>query len=162
MRMSVTSSGRPEEHEELLEVRANSFAAAFLMPAAGIERSLWDLGMTRDAKKGMDAVEVLYLQRTFGVSYQAILYRLQNLGWLDRAKREKLGDQQPEKLARVLGLPAEPEANLKRFEEEMGYPLRYRHLVLEAYQQAKISLGKLAELLKSDQETARELAWDLG
>lgn len=161
LRAHATPFGRPEEHEELLEVRANSFAAAFLMPAAGIEHFLWDLGMTREVKDGVDAVEVLYLQRTFGVSYLATLYRLQNLGWLDRTKREKLGDQQPVVLARVLGLPEEPEANLERFEEERGYPLRYRYLVLEAYQRTKISLGRLAELLRYDLEEARELAWNL-
>lgn len=163
LRAHASPSGQPEEHEELLEVRANSFAAAFLMPAAGIEGFLWDLGVAQDGSRAdLDVVDVLYLQRTFGVSYQAALYRLQNLGWLDRAKREALGEQQPEVLARVLDLPEEPEADLDRFEEERGYPLRYKYLVLEAFQRAKISLGKLAELLRYDLEDARELAWSLG
>lgn len=164
LRAHASPSGRrPEEHEELLEVRANSFAAAFLMPSAGIERFLWDLGAIHDGFKGeLDVVDVLYLQRAFGVSYQAALYRLQNLGWLGREKREALGERRPEALARALDLPEEPEADLDRFGGERGYPLRYRYLVLEAYQQAKISLGKLAELLKYDLEEARELAWSLG
>lgn len=164
LRAHASPSGRrPEEHEELLEVRANSFAAAFLMPAAGIKRFLWDLGVTHDGPRGeLDVVDVLYLQRAFGVSYQATLYRLQNLGWLGRAKREALGERRPEALARALDLPEEPEADFDRFEEKRGYPLRYKYLVLEAYQQGKISLGKLAELLRYDLEDARALTWSLG
>lgn len=160
LRAHATPSGRPEEHEELLEVRANVFAAAFLMPAEGIERFLWDLGMSRGDRHEIDVVDVLYLQRTFGVSYQATLYRLQNLGWLDKGKRKELGEHQPEILARAWGLEEEHQPNLDRF-EEAGYPLRYMYLALEAHQRDKISLGKLAELLRMDLEEARELVWDL-
>jgi Zn-dependent peptidase ImmA (M78 family)/DNA-binding XRE family transcriptional regulator len=160
LRAHVTLSGQPEEHEELLEVRANRFAAAFLMPAEGIERFLWDLDMVRGRHRS-DVVDILYLQRTFGVSYQAALYRLQNLSWIDQAKRKELGDEQPEVLARVLGLPEEGKADLDRFEGEKGYPLRYKYLALEAYQREKISLNRLAELLHLDIEDTRELAWDL-
>lgn len=160
LRAHATPFGRPEEHEELLEVRANAFAAAFLMPAEGIERFLWDLDMTRGDRHRVDMVDVLYLQHTFGVSYQAALYRLQNLGWVGKARREELGEHQPEVLARALGLEEESEPDLGRFEEE-GYPLRYKYLALEAYQREKISLGRLAELLGMNLEDARELVWDL-
>lgn len=152
LKAHATLFGRPGEHKELLEVRANAFSAAFLMPAERIERFLWDIGMTREAGHKIDVVNVLYLQRTFGVSYQAALYRLQNLGWLDKARREELEERQPEVLARALGLTGE---------SEVDYPLRYKYLALESYQRERISLGRLAEMLRVDLEDARELVWDL-
>ena len=163
LRAHVSSAGRllaePEQRAELLEVRANSFAAAFLLPAAGIERFLGDRGHTRRNRQELDVLDVLYLHRAFGVSYQAAHYRLQNLGWLDRNRRAELPQHQPEVLARVLGLPDECDTDGGGIAR---YPLRYVYLALEAYRQAKISLGKLAELLGQSLAEARELVWDLG
>jgi Zn-dependent peptidase ImmA (M78 family)/DNA-binding XRE family transcriptional regulator len=152
--------GEADERGELLEVRANRFAADFLMPAAGITRFLGDRGRSRHDRGKLDIVDVLYLQRAFGVSYQAMLYRLQNLRWLDRARREQLAQHQPEVLARTLGLSeerliGEVEPSDRRF------PARYVYLALEAYRQGEISLGKLAELLGKDVGEARELVWAL-
>lgn len=158
----VSPFGRSEELGELLEVRANRFAAAFLMPAEGIERFLWDLGMLRDDRHGrVEVVDVMYMQRTFGVSYQAALYRLQSLGWLDSARRGELeSKRRPDALAEVLGME-ESEEELKHFDNEAGYPLRYKYLALEAYQREKISITKLADLLKVPTEEAEMLALDL-
>jgi hypothetical protein len=103
-------------------------------------------------------VDVLYLQRAFGVSYQAMLYRLQNLGWLDRSCREELAQLPPDTLRRTLGLT---DAQEEAAPAERGYPPRYVYLALEAYQQAKISVGKLAELLGTSLVEARELVWGL-
>jgi Zn-dependent peptidase ImmA (M78 family)/DNA-binding XRE family transcriptional regulator len=140
--------GHPEEDNEFLEVRANSFAAAFLLPASGIERFLWDRGMTRRTKSSLQVVHVLYLQRAFGVSYQAALYRLQNLGWLTRAQREGLAKYHPDKLGQELGIHDDGDKYLA------VYPLRYVYLALEAHRQAKITVEKLADFIgKSLPET---------
>lgn len=140
--------GHPEEDNEFLEVRANSFAAAFLLPASGIERFLWDRGMTRRTKSSLQVVHVLYLQRAFGVSYQAALYRLQNLGWLTRAQREELAKYHPDKLGQELGIHDDGDKYLA------VYPLRYVYLALEAHRQAKITVEKLADFIgKSLPET---------
>lgn len=139
--------------EELLEIRANSFAAAFLLPADGIERFLLNRGRSRHERSALDVLDALAIQRAFGVSYQATLYRLQNLRWLDAARRETLAQHQPEVLARSLGLSDDPESD--RGSVQLGqYPLRYIALALEAYRRAKITVVKLAELLdKTVQDT---------
>jgi len=151
----------PDQRGELLEVRANSFAAAFLLPAAGIARFLGDRGKSHRNRHALDIMAILSLHRAFGVSYQAVLYRLQNLGWLDRARREELAAYQPENLARALGLLEEPEAD-SLAKREHRYPPRYVSLALKAYGQAKISLGKLAELLGKSLADTRELVQTLG
>ncbi len=149
------------QHEELLEVRANSFSAAFLMPADGIERFLWDRGKTRSNRHSIGVVDVLLLQRTFGVSYKAALFRLQNLRWLDREQREELEGHQPDVLARELGLAEDPVEAREQPGGVGDYPIGYVYLALRAYQQGKISLGRLAELLNVTLENARELVWGL-
>jgi Zn-dependent peptidase ImmA (M78 family)/DNA-binding XRE family transcriptional regulator len=157
-RASATSKqlGNPDQPDELLEVRANSFAAAFLLPASGIDRFLGDRGMTRRTRHKLDVAHVLYLQRAFGVSYLAALYRLQNLSWLDRSQREKLAQHQPDILGRALGLHDDGEMYTAR------YPLRYVYLALEAYRQAKISLNNLAKLLGKTLPEAKMLVKQLG
>ena len=157
-RASTTSTqlGNTNQSDELLEVRANSFAAAFLLPAFGIDRFLGDQGMTRRTKQKLDVVHVLYLQRAFGVSYLAALYRLQNLGWLDRNQREKLAKHKPDVLGRELGLHDDGEFYIA------AYPLRYVYLALEAYRQAKIPLIELAKLLGKRLPEAKRLVKKLG
>lgn len=150
-----------EQQEELLEVRANSFAAAFLMPADGIERFLWDRGKTRRNQHPVGVIDVLLLQRAFGVSYKSALYRLQNLKWLSRDQREELEAHRPDVLARQLGLDeerGEPRQWLGGVED---YPLGYIYLVLHAYQHGRLSVGRVAELLGTSVEGARDLIWDL-
>lgn len=160
-RVSATTRliGESDDRGELLEVRANRFAADFLMPAAGIARFMSERGRSRHDRGKLDVVDVLYLQRSFGVSYQAMLYRLQNLGWLDRARREELARLQPDVLRRTLGLDDDEQQGAMR--PERAYPPRYVYLALEAYKQAKISVGKLAELLGTSLVEARELVWGL-
>jgi len=148
--------------EELLEIRANSFAAAFLMPSDGIESFLWDRGKARGNGRTVGVLDLLLLQRTFGVSYQAALYRLQNLKWLNRKQREELESHKPDVLAGRLGLDDDLEAPRGRLGGVGSYPLRYVYLALQAYQLGKISLGRLAELLGVGLEDARELVWELG
>lgn len=152
--------GEIDARGELLEVRANSFAAAFLLPEDGILRFLWDRGKVYRHRDALDIVDILSLQRAFGVSYQATLYRLQNLNWLERSKREKLAHHSPDRLARALGLLKEDET-VQENKPVQNYSPRYIYLVLEAYRHEKISLGKLAELLSIGITEARELVWEL-
>jgi len=157
-RVSTTTQqiSSPKEHEEFHEVRANSFAAAFLMPASGIERLLLDRGMTRRSKHSLDVIHVLYLHKSFGVSYSAALYRLQNLGWIDKSRREKLAKCKPEVLGRALGLQDEDESAYNE-----PFPMRYVYLALQAYRQRKIKLDQLAKLLDKTKLDAQKLIRNL-
>lgn len=127
------------EQKEVFEIRANAFAANFLMPADGINEYLRELGGTKRSPLGVD--RVVRLQRYFRVSYAAMLYRLKNLGWISDEEMEKLKVYKPTKIAKELGL------DMGKAEEVLPLPLRFIQLAIEAYKKEKISLGKLAELL---------------
>jgi len=70
---------RQEGDDSPREIEANAFAASLLMPADWVEKQIKSRRL-KDADDN-DAV-VSELARTFGVSQQAMMYRLVNLGYL--------------------------------------------------------------------------------
>jgi len=134
---------------EPYEIRANAFAASFLMPEEGVEEFLEELGLTRKSTLGPE--DVVLAQQFFGVSYLAMLYRLQNLGWLTGEQRERLQTFKPTEVSRRLGL------EIERKEEDLLIPLRFLRLALEAYRGGKISLGKFANMLRMSRQEAMGL-----
>ena len=135
------------------EIRANAFAAAFLMPEKGINSFFEEAGMQKGDK--ITPEDVIYSQKHFGVSYQAMLYRLQNLGWIGENDRKKLSSYSPSALAKSLGIQGEEKKDYK------ALPDRYFHLAIKAYEREDISLGKLVELLKPLKEFKRSEIIDL-
>ncbi len=71
---------RTEGESTTREVQANAFAAALLMPADWVEESVagQEIPVEADEKVGV-------LARKFGVSQQAMMFRLINLGYLRQA-----------------------------------------------------------------------------
>jgi hypothetical protein len=76
----------------------------------------------------------------FGVSFQAILWRLLNLRCISSAQRERLAKASPSALAKQLGYPHEPG-------EVEPRPDRERRLALEAWRAGHLSAKEVAELL---------------
>ena len=73
--------GRRQEGESTVrETQANAFAAALLMPADWVEEALGTQEVPVD-----DDVRVEALAKKFGVSQQAMMFRLINLGYLRQA-----------------------------------------------------------------------------
>lgn len=141
-----------EPHER----RADAFAAAFLMPEEGVARYLEELGRAKG--NPLHPEDVVLLCRYFGTSYEAMLWRLRNLGRCSEEKRQELMAFQPTKVARALGL--EPEV----FEPPNGellLPRRYVYLAISAYEKREISLGKLAELVDLSLDEAKSLLEEL-
>jgi Zn-dependent peptidase ImmA (M78 family) len=169
-RTSVVS--RTENREELSEIRANAFAAAFLMSEDGVRAFVRALGKGEPSRSVLQAFEearhpseeakavagqkreeahsqdiqlydVVHLARHFGVSYDAALYRLVNLKLLSEEERQRLAVQR--ELANTIRSYIEPEA-----EEAAPKRREFRHqllvLALEAYRREAISRGKLKEL----------------
>jgi Zn-dependent peptidase ImmA (M78 family)/DNA-binding XRE family transcriptional regulator len=153
--------------DDLAEVRANAFAACFLMPEEAVRAFLADLGK---GSPGRDRVEVfdeagtlpaelrsepgaqtvrLYeavlLAHHFQVSRTAALYRLHNLHILSRTQLDALLEEEKaergKKIERLLGL-----SDRARSEARDEFRLRFLGLALEAYRQEKITGGKLREL----------------
>ncbi len=161
---------RAAARETLPEVRANAFAAGFLMPRRGVERFIGSLGKglsSREQSQVFDEEatlrtegrpapgsqeiqihDIALLSHHFGVSRQAGVYRLRNLGLMSRSSMERLQDREKQglgrRIAELLGL--EPP------DSKQGAPaFRRRFLALgfEALRRGKISRGKLRELARS-------------
>jgi len=160
---------RASERDDLREVRANAFAADFLMPEEGVRRYVGALGKGRQSRASADVYDeeeairverrtpagtqdlqiydLVQLAHHFGVSDIAALYRIRNMkpSLLTNAEFERLKrivDAGRSKEIRAgLGLP-EPEEYWKRRE----FRHRFLSLGLEAYRRERISRSKLWEL----------------
>lgn len=155
---------RTENREELTEVRANAFAAAFLMPEAGVrgfvrrfgkgeqsrselraydETAVVEAQRRREAhSQDMQVYDVAHLAHHFGVSYETALYRLLNLKLVTEEERVALVQQKETAASITRFLGPEPDAALSR------KPFRHQLalLALEAFRREAISRAKLREV----------------
>jgi Zn-dependent peptidase ImmA (M78 family)/transcriptional regulator with XRE-family HTH domain len=157
---------RGSKRDELIEVRANSFAACFLMPAEGVHQFVATLGKGRPTRMQLDifddsqpvqvetrtdpssqviqVYDLVQLAHHFGVSRATARYRLKNLRVLKQAEFESLraaDEQRGDAIARALRLaPPDHEALRSAFRH------RFIGLALEAFRREQITRSKLAEL----------------
>jgi len=167
----LTVTSKKHSHE-LVEKRANAFAASFLMPKAGVEAFLNSVNKGRGSRKTSHVYDVAtemeieaerrvlvrsqeitfrdaaLLAAAFGVSYQAVVYRLSDLGFIKREGLKGLLENLEMangylklvgKWNQVGGQPGQHDREL------MSQVLP---LVVEAYRQEEISKGKMLELSK--------------
>lgn len=159
---------RASERDDLLEVRSNAFAAAFLMPEEGVRQFVTGLGKGRPSRSrtevfdeagsldvegrtepGSQSIQLYDLVQAahhFEVSRLMALFRLRNLRLLNDAEFNSLkvlDDKGTGKeLAKAMGLddPDSPEIRNE-------FRHRFLGLALEAYRRDEISRGKLKELV---------------
>jgi len=165
---------RRENASQLVEKRANAFAAAFLMPSDGIEGQLCQLqkgAPSRQSQTIFDVAgnvmieaeirpppksqtityqDVVVLAHHFEVSYEAVAWRLKNLGWLNAPETKALIGQKPigKRHVDLLGFTDNPFDEIpsdKTYEDQelRGQLVR---LAIEAYRREEISRGRLQEL----------------
>jgi len=158
---------RASERDDLIEVRANAFAANFLMPEDGFRQFVGGLGKgkpsrtyaevfdeagslnvegrTEPGSQTLQLYDVVQLAHHFVVSRPSVLYRLRNLRLVNEAEFEQLkrldATGKGKQLAEHLGLP-EPDHTEMRGE----FKHRFLGLALEAYRRDELSRGKLREL----------------
>jgi len=131
-----------------VEMTANSFAAAFLMPRSAIE-SWW-------LKKGRDNLaEIIGLRRSLGVSYRALGWRLVSLGLISKPMRERLKDREDEFKYYEEILYGKSEGPCVRVPE---FSDRQRLLAFVAFQTGEVTVSKLAEWLDTDLVSADRIA----
>ncbi|ABA05217.1 transcriptional regulator, XRE family [Nitrobacter winogradskyi Nb-255] len=178
-RVVTVTTTRRENASELVEKRANAFAAAFLMPPDGVADALRQLdkgqpsrltqiifdvagntGLEAEirARPGSQAItyqDAATLARHFGVSYEAMVWRLKSLNHIGGPDTDALMARKDtaRRAIRLLGfldlldegdVPPPPEPELRS---------QLMRLSVEAYRQEEISRGRLLEL-------ARKLAID--
>ncbi len=157
---------RTENCDELIEVRANAFAAAFLIPSEGIRQFIAGLGKgkpsrvvaqvfdeagavhaegrTKPGSQDIQLYDLVHIAHHFGVSRQAALFRLLNLRLVTQAEFDQLkaADEAGyrRELASLLALPDEDD------DDKAGFRHRVLSLALEAYRRELITRAKLMEL----------------
>lgn len=123
------------------EVRANAFAAHFLMPEEGVVRALKGRPIT-----GRVAAE---LQYEFTVSLEALAWQLVNLGLLTDARRRSLLASSPKALAYQHGYMSQWQAAEKQ-RNVVRPPLRLVRRGFDAYRRGIIGIEPLANLFRMD------------
>jgi Zn-dependent peptidase ImmA (M78 family)/DNA-binding XRE family transcriptional regulator len=131
---------------------ADAFARHFLMPTGKIAQRF--SAMKREGP--IRTRDLLAFANRYGVSLQALMLRLEDLGLLKPGAWDRMDGSNFKiiEAQRELGL-----------EEVPGrrdlFPLHYRRLALEAYQEGKSSEGRFARFLRVDRLTARESVGEL-
>ena len=156
---------RVENRKELPEVRANAFAAAFLMSESGVRAFVRRLGKGEQSRSQLSAYDetavvegqrrreahsqdlqvydVAHIAHYFGVSYEMALFRLLNLKLIAETERAQLAQQKDTTSSVMRFLGPEPDAKgpgHKPFRHQLAL------LAVEAYRYEAISRAKLREL----------------
>lgn len=184
-RNGVVSVSSAENSLEKIEQRANAFAAAFLLPEAGIEEELRQLGKGQPARtdqivfdvatggsiqgqrrpaprsQTIGFQDVAFIAHRFGVSYRAAVYRLKSLRYINHPESVLLLSSDKEEAGREY-LKAleffediEEPVSDKRGTRELRS--RVAHLALEAYRLGEISRGRLLDVGRAVGVNGRKL-----
>ncbi|NMO50325.1 ImmA/IrrE family metallo-endopeptidase [Actinoplanes sp. TBRC 11911] len=116
------------------ETRANAFAAAFLMPERAVRTAV---------PHGVSEEIVAALLGRFGVSLDALAFRLHNVGVVNSAGRDRIRSLSSNRIALRSGRVADLQARNDR-----RAPGTLLGRTIEAYVQAKVSVRPLADLLQ--------------
>lgn len=159
---------RAENRADLLEVRANAFAAELLMPADGVAQFVHGLGKGAQSRSQMavfdesEAVQVeqraapgsqdiqLYdavlLAHHFDSSRIATLYRLKNMKLIDDSEFQRLKDEENKGAGNTIAsFLAVRDADRGQSSRD-DFRRRFMGLALEAYRRDEITKAKLTEL----------------
>lgn len=171
---------RLDERDTLPEVRANAFAASFLMPREGVHHFVRSLAKGMDSRERVELraefedpvsrvegrpspgsqtlqiYDAALLAHHFGVSRVTAIYRMRNLRLIRQKDMEDLLQQERDgagsNVARLLGLAAPDPAPA-----DQGFRWRFLSLGIEALRREEISRAKLNELSRLIGMDASEL-----
>lgn len=163
---SVVSRGR--EREDLAEVRANAFAAAFLMPEDGCLEMVRKIGKgapSRERTQLYDEEEVTCVEERniaseqdltlidaarlahyFGASMQSMLYRLRNIGLINQARLIELIKQEAGETGAGLRCLMQHNGSKVCFEEPDLFRNTLVNMALEALRRDRIGRGKCLQI----------------
>ncbi len=148
----LKASGRKPD----VEKSADAFAADFLMPFTGIRAVLDEMEIS---SKTLGVDDVIRLQMRFGVSYEAMVYRLRDMSQIsDRHRGRLLNEEHPARRALELGYSE------KEIFGEPGpvVPKRFRRLALNALLQGRMSRRRFQTLLGMNEETFTQVMKEAG
>ena len=137
---------RMPESEQLAE----AFAKYFLMPTSGLLKRFNDMYRVQGK---FTPTNLFTLAHYYGVSVEALSYRLEEMELLPKGTRDRLRDQglKVREVQQELGLEEIPQRI------DMA-PIHYQHLAIEAFDRALITEGRFADFLDVDRLEARRIA----
>lgn len=129
------------------EVFPESFARDFLMPSSGVRKRFAE----RCRTGRFTPVDLYGLAQTYGVAFQAMAWRLEELDLLPRGTYQKIRDSKlrPRELAK------QTETQQPGGRTELGLPERYVALAISAFDQGYLSELEFARYLEQDVVQAR-------
>ncbi len=132
---------------------ADYFAAAFLMPAAGLRQRFQRVVQSRG---DFTVADLCMLADQYNVSVEAMTHRLESLGSLPKGAWVKLSAQgfAAHKVKDHLGIKT-PNAH------QLRLPYRYRRLAVHAFEDEKIGESELMKILRCSRVEARETVEEL-
>jgi Zn-dependent peptidase ImmA (M78 family) len=146
---------RMPESERLAE----AFPKYFLMPTSGLLKRFNDMYR---ANGKFTPTNLFTLAHYYGVSVQALIYRLEEMELLPSGTWDRLSDRVSVSDRTYRGL------KVRKVQEELGLeeipqrtdmmPVHYQHLAIEAFDQGLITEGRFADFLHVDRLEARRLA----
>ena len=129
---------------------AEAFPKYFLMPTSGLLSRFNDMYRTHSK---FTPTNLFTLAHYYGVSIEALVYRLEDMELLPSGTWDRLRDR---------GL------KVRRVQQELGleeinqradiFPIHYQHLAIEALEQGLITEGRFADFLGVDRLEARRVA----
>lgn len=130
---------------------ADAFARFFLMPATGVQRRFHELKALKHGT--ITPADLLSFADLYSVSFQALLFRLEELKLLPKGtwERLKLSGFKVLEAQKILGIAD------KGGVDEFTLPRRYRALAAAAFSKGDLSEGQLAQLLRTDRTSARAI-----
>ncbi len=129
---------------------AEAFPKYFLMPSSGLLRRFNDMYRTHGK---FTPTNLFTLAHYYGVSIEALGYRLEGMGLLHSGTLERLRDRGL-KVRKV-----QQELGLEEIEQHTdSVPVHYQHLAIEALDQGLITEGRFADFLGVDRLEARRIA----
>jgi len=163
-----------QNRSDLGEVRANAFAASFLLPRTGVwaflnarfkggpsvvDQTVYDpateqhaaevRGQRREPPRSqvLTYEDVAGLAHHFGVSYQAALFRLKSLGVVNESQFSELRDKEHfgKDYLQILAVLEDLEGK-DEHAPDREIVSQVLHLALEAYRREEVSKGKLRDL----------------
>lgn len=129
---------------------AEAFPKYFLMPTSGLLSRFNDMYRTHGK---FTPTNLFTLAHYYGVSIEALVYRLEEMQLLPSGTWDRLQDRglKVKKVQQELGLaPIEQRSDI--------FPVHYQHLAIEALEQGLITEGRFADFLGVDRLEARYLA----
>ncbi|HIK31466.1 MAG TPA: ImmA/IrrE family metallo-endopeptidase [Oscillatoriales cyanobacterium M59_W2019_021] len=132
---------------------AEAFPKYFLMPTSGLLRRFNDMYRTHNK---FTPTNLFTLAHYYGVSIEALVYRLEDMRLLPSGTWDRLRDRglKVRKVQQDLGLE-----DVRQRTDVV--PIHYQHLAIEAFDRGLITEGRFSDLLGVDRLEARRIAESL-